>query len=844
MRITTAVSQNTNTTVPFDVGVILDLSSSVEKNSLISISIALNDFYATRNFYKTRIVLHTRDSKNDNLHAASAALDLLKHKNVKVIIVPEKTVQASFVVDLGQKAQVPIISFPAFSPSVSSSRSSNYFIRTSQKNESSQAKAITAIIQGFKWKETVLIHEDTDPRVYIVHMKPSLGSRLFLMAQEANMTGEGYAWIITDSMTNFLNSMNSSVIEAMQGVLGVSPYVPESKEIHAFRTKWRNNVLRENTGGTELADLSIHDLWAYDTVWALAIAGGKFGLDVDAPFQRQQPTGNSGDIAAIGVSLNGPKLLQSIQNTRFKGICGEFYLIDGQLQTSIFEIVNVIGKGGKQIGVWTPEAGISRYLSTISNPSSVNSTSISNLGGVIWPGDSTNVPRGWALSSNGRKLKIIVPLKPGFTEFVKVEINQTTNITSVSGYSIDVFNSVMNALPYTVPYEFIPMSLNYNDMLYQLDLQKYDGVVGDVTILPNRSLYVDFTLPYTETGVSMIVRIKDDEKKNPWVFLKPLSLELWLSALGEKVRNDLSRLVLIIWVFVVLVLTSSYTASLTSTLTVQQLAVTDLRNGEYIGYQAGSYVENVLKKLGYDESKLRAYNNIEDYAEVLSIGSQKGGVGAIFDEIPYLRLFLSKYCDRYAMAGPTYNTNGFGFVFRKGSLLVGDVSKAITEIDGTERLSEINSRWFRNSTSCQEPGSTTPLIGLTIDSFRGLFLMSVVTSGFALLIFFYLFLRDNMDIWKNSAGSDESNSIKQRLVTLANRFYHQGDNPIPNIIISAADFEDEARRRVMDEASGYGIYTSMTDDNPLGNSNQQEDVGISSPRDVLGGQSFEINPVV
>ncbi|KAI3895413.1 hypothetical protein MKX03_036147 [Papaver bracteatum] len=153
----------------------------------------------------------------------------------------------------------------------------------------------------------------------------------------------------------------------------------------------------------------------------------------------------------------------------------------------------------------------------------------------------------------------------------------------------------------------------------------------------------------------MIVRIKDDEKKNPWVFLKPLSLELWLSAFGvftftgcviwvleHQINgnfrgNDLSRLVLIIWVFVVLVLTSSYTASLSSTLTIQQLAVNDLRNGE-------------------------AYYNEQEYAEALSKGSQKGGVAAIFDEIPYLRLFLSKYCDRYAMTGPIYNTNGFGFV--------------------------------------------------------------------------------------------------------------------------------------------------------------------------------------
>ncbi|KAI3987271.1 hypothetical protein MKX01_031755 [Papaver californicum] len=933
MRITMAVSQNTSTTIPFDVGVILDMNSTVEMTSMISISIALTDFYATRNFYKTRIVLHTRDSKNDNLHAASAALDLLTHTNVKVIIVPEKFVQASFVADLGEKAQVPVISFPAFSSSVSSSRSSSYFIRTSQKNESSQAKAVTAIIQGFAWKEIVFIHEDTEygngfipylisafqefdaqvpyrsvispsatdtqilmeldklmklqPRVFIVHMKPSLGSRLFLKAQEANMTSEGYVWIITDSMINFLNSMNSSVIDAMQGVIGVSPYVPESKELHTLRIKWRKKLLRQNMSGTEIADLSIHDLWAYDTVWALAMTAEKFGLNIDTPFQRPQPIDNSGDIAAMGVSLIGPKLLRRIQNTRFKGICGEFHLINGQLQTSIFEIVNVFGKGGKQIGYWTPKDGISRDLSITSNSSSVYSTSISNLGGVIWPGDSINVPRGWAISSNGRKLRIIVPLKSGFSEFVKFEMNQTTNITSVSGYSIDVFNAVMNALPYTVSYEFIPMDVHYDDMLHQFNLQKFDGVVGDVTIMPNRSLYLDFTLPYTESGISMIVRIKDDEKKDPWVFLKPLSLGLWLSALGaftftgcviwvlehrinrnfrgsfgkqlvmifwfgfstvvfahrEKVRNDLSRLVLIIWVFVVLVLTSSYTASLTSTLTVQQLAVSDLRNGgEYIGYQSGSYVKNVLKKLGFDESKLRAYYYEQDYAEALSRGSQKGGVGAIFDEIPYLRLFLSKYRDRYVMTGPTYNTNGFGFVFRKGSHLVGDVSKAITKVDESGELSKINLSWFGKKT-CQEPESTTPLTGLTIDSFRGLFLMSVLTSCFALFIYFYLFFRDNTDVWNNSAGSDENNSIKQRLVSLAIRFHHQADNPISNNIISAADFEDEARRRAMDEASGYDIYTSVTDSNILENSNHHEDVGISSSHHVLGGQSSEISPV-
>jgi len=55
-------------------------------------------------------------------------------------------------------------------------------------------------------------------------------------------------------------------------------------------------------------------------------------------------------------------------------------------------------------------------------------------------------------------------------------------------------------------------------------------VVGDTTIIANRSKYVDFTLPYTESGVSMIVPIKDSINKNAWVFLKPLTWDLWVTS--------------------------------------------------------------------------------------------------------------------------------------------------------------------------------------------------------------------------------------------------------------------------------------------------------------------------
>ncbi|KAA8525675.1 hypothetical protein F0562_007530 [Nyssa sinensis] len=54
-------------------------------------------------------------------------------------------------------------------------------------------------------------------RVFIVHMALTLGFRFFAKAKEVGMMTEGYVWIITDGITNFLSMMDHFVIDSMQG---------------------------------------------------------------------------------------------------------------------------------------------------------------------------------------------------------------------------------------------------------------------------------------------------------------------------------------------------------------------------------------------------------------------------------------------------------------------------------------------------------------------------------------------------------------------------------------------------------------------------------------------------
>ena len=61
--------------------------------------------------------------------------------------------------------------------------------------------------------------------------------------------------------------------------------------------------------------------------------------------------------------------------------------------------------------------------------------------------------------------------------------------------------------------------------------QNFDAVVGDITILYSRSLIIDYTLPFMESGVSVIVPIEGHNIENAWFFLKPLTWDLWVSSL-------------------------------------------------------------------------------------------------------------------------------------------------------------------------------------------------------------------------------------------------------------------------------------------------------------------------
>ncbi|XP_030443406.2 glutamate receptor 2.8-like [Syzygium oleosum] len=323
----------------------------------------------------------------------------------------------------------------------------------------------------------------------------------------------------------------------------------------------------------------------------------------------------------------------------------------------------------------------------------------------------------------------------------------------------------------------------------------------------------------------MIVAIEDDERRNLWIFLRPLSWNLWLTtglafiftgfvvwllehhtneefrgrrrqqiglifwfsfstlvfAHREKIANSLTRLVLIVWVFVVLILTQSYTASLASFLTVQRLTpkfvdVQDLiRNGHYVGYQKGSFVRGLLvRQLKFDKSRLIPYGSPKEYHEALSKGSENGGVAAIFDELPYIKIFLARYCNKYKIVGPTYKTGGFGFAFPLGSPLVSYISRAILNVTQDKaKMDAIEGKYFRGQSSCQDQDAAifSDNLSLSVYSFGGLFIITGVVSVSSVLIYVISFFYSH---WPSSTAIPPGDhSLWSMFSETANNFFRE-----------------------------------------------------------------------
>ncbi|VAH36492.1 unnamed protein product [Triticum turgidum subsp. durum] len=819
------------------VGALFTFNSTIGRAAKIAISAAVNEINTDSSILPgTNLVVEMQDSNCSGFVGIVQALQFME-KDTVAIIGPQSSVIAHVISHVANELQVPMMSFGATDPTLTSLQFP-FLVRTT-RSDHFQMAAVADLVDYYGWKQVTAIYIDDDygrngmaslgdelvkrrakisfkaavrpgakksemasalvrvalmeSRVVVLHANPDSGLALLSLARNLGMTSSGYVWIATDWLSSFLDSsprLDIGLLSTMQGFLTLRQHTENTRRKSMLASKWSALVKKDTVDDKFL--INSYGFYAYDSVWILAYAldayfsrGGNISFSNDTKLHEVGAGGLQ--LKAMTVFDGGRLLLERIQQVNFTGATGPVkFDTDGNLIRPAYDIVNIVGSGLRTVGYWSNYSGLSTSLpETLYMKPAKRVRGDQKLHTVIWPGETTVRPRGWVFPNNGIELKIGVPNRASYRQFVSVDNNSGT----VRGFCIDVFVAAANLLQYPVPFKFVPFgdgsqNPSYPDLINNILTNDFDAVVGDIAIVTNRTRVVDFTQPYVESGLVVLTSVKK-QSSSGWAFLQPFTIKMWcitglfflvigtviwllehrindefrgppakqvitvfwfsfstlFFAHREDTRSTLGRFVIIIWLFVVLIIQSSYTASLTSILTVQQLIspITGIdslvASDEPIGFQVGSFAESYLvNELGVSRHRLKSLGTPDEYKQALELGPANGGVAGIVDERPYVEIFLLLH-PKFAVVGSEFTKSGWGFAFPRDSPLAVDLSTSILELSENGDLQRIHDKWLANNVAgSMSQNNELESDRLQVYSFSGLFLICGVACLIALAI--------------------------------------------------------------------------------------------------------------
>ena len=445
-----------------------------------------------------------------------AALQFMESDTV-AIIGPQSAVMAHVLSHLANELHVPLLSFTALDPTLSPLQFP-YFIQTAP-SDLFQMTAIADMVSYFEWREVIAVYSDDDQsrngittlgdklaerqckisykaalppdpkatrdqvfnelvkvrmmesRVIVLHTLSKTGLLVFDVAKYLGMMESGYVWIASTWLSTILDStpLSSKTADSIQGVLTLRPHTPDSKKKREFSSRW--NHLSNGTIG-----LNPYGLYAYDTVWMITYALKTF-FDQGGTISFSNITSGTALVAgelnlgALSIFDGGQQLLKNILQINRTGLTGPLrFGPDRSPVHPAYEVINVVGTGFRQLGYWSDYSGLS-----VASPDTLyakppnRSRSNQQLYDVLWPGEITKKPRGWVFPNNGRHLRIGVPNRVSYRDFV----SKGKDTDDLHGYCIDVFTAAIALLPYAVPYKFVLFgdgleNPNYNQLVYKV----------------------------------------------------------------------------------------------------------------------------------------------------------------------------------------------------------------------------------------------------------------------------------------------------------------------------------------------------------------------------------------
>lgn len=650
---------------------------------------------------RSRLVPHIERLDKDDSFRATKKVCTLLNTGIAGIFGPSSDVTSMHVQSICDALDIPHIEMRWDFQLQRDDLSINLFPKPSVL-----ARAYVDLIKTWGWKSFALVYEDHEGiirlqdflkeartnewvvQMYQFHLgeqyrdlfrriKKTKESRVVLDVRRENLykalQHAQQVGMLTESQSYLITSLDLHTVkldEFKYGQTKITGYRlvdVDSPELQGFLKDWKAMSSRMDRNGDAPESLRTETALMYDAVKLFANGLQQLDLSKSVSFPVI-----SCDMAVS--SSDGSSLINLMKPISVKGLTGTVSF-DPQGFRSDFDldIMALRSDGLQKVGHWTPTDNVTVDESFTSDYDSLNLREVT--------------------------LNVTTVLTPPYT-MLKESAKHLDGNARYEGYCVDLLEELSKLLKFKYRIREvsdgkygIQENGEWNGMIGEVVSGKADLAIADLTITSKREVAVDFTMPFMNTGISILFKKPTTKETTLFSFLSPFSMEVWAYVVGAYVgvsvvlflvgrlspyewdnphpcrqddqvlENNFSllnslwftigslmqqgsdlapkamstRTVAGIWYFFTLIMISSYTANLAAFLTVEK-TVYPIQNAEDLARQ--KTIKYGCLRSGstltfFNESKIPTYKKMHNYmlehAKEVYVGTSHEGVERVMN---------------------------------------------------------------------------------------------------------------------------------------------------------------------------------------------------------------------
>uniref|UniRef100_I3NG40 Glutamate receptor ionotropic, NMDA 2A n=1 Tax=Ictidomys tridecemlineatus TaxID=43179 RepID=I3NG40_ICTTR len=365
-------------------------------------------------------------------------------------------------------------------------------------------------------------------------------------------------------------------------------------------------------------------------------------------------------------------------------------------------------------------------------------------------------------------------------KFVKINnsTNEGMNVKKCcKGFCIDILKKLSRTVKFTYDLYLVTNGKHgkkvnnvWNGMIGEVVYQRAVMAVGSLTINEERSEVVDFSVPFVETGISVMVS-RSNGTVSPSAFLAPhgpsftIGKAIWLlwglvfnnSVPVQNPKGTTSKIMVSVWAFFAVIFLASYTANLAAFMIQEEFVdqVTGLSDKKFQrphDYSPpfrfgtvpnGSTERNIRNNYPYMHQYMTKFNQkgVEDALVSLKTGKLDA---FIYDAaVLNYKAGRDEGCKLVTIgSGYIFATTGYGIALQKGSPWKRQIDLALLQFVGDGEMEELETLWLTGI--CHNEKNEVMSSQLDIDNMAGVFYMLAAAMALSLITFIW----EHLFYWK------------------------------------------------------------------------------------------------